>query len=804
MHRIFVLVIGWLITFPLYAQYGAAIHLTVLTDQNKPRPLTTIELVEKGIGIAVQNKITDSLGKADFNNIKEGNYFFRLSCSGFTNVTGEPFHLSDTGNLFLSITLHSANDILSNVTVTAVKSFTELHPGKTIINVDASITATGTNVLEALEKIPGIAVDKDGNISLKGKTGVLVMIDNRPVNLTSSQLATLLSGMNSSSISQIEILAQPPSRYDAAGNAGAINIKTKKNLQKGFNGSATVAYIQGKYARSNNNLQLNYRNGKWNCFANYSMIASTNFTNAYVWRTYYNTGGNISSILEQPSFLKILSHSHNLREGIDYYLTNKTTLSADFSAYLLNRDNLSFDPATWMNAQKEKDSTLFTYGTNHVRWRNAAGNISFRHSFTPSSELTADAELIRYSIHSDQLVENFLTSPGRDSDTTLGWIPSDIHIFSAKADYFKELKNLKLSSGIKTSHISTDNLASYEINYGTQWQPDYDKSNHFLYNEYIQSAYINGKLDQNKWTTEGGIRLEATSYNAHQLGNPLQKDSSFSRNYKNLFPSITASYKVDSSNAFSISAGRRIDRPAFQKLNPFVIILNKYAYQKGNPYYQPQYTWKAELSHTYKNKLITSIGYSLTSNYFSQIFLDSGGIVTYTEGNLGKLRQYTFSESAQLSPAPWWSLSCTGVVTYKQMQGVIGTLLRSHITQFNLSFNNQLHFKKTWSGELTGSYTSRSQNDVQEFLDPSGTLSVGLAKTVMKNKGVIKLAVRDIFYSNWIKGNTYFFQTTEYFKLSIDSRAAVISFVYRFGKNFRTPKYSEGSAKEELQRINAD
>lgn len=804
MHRIFVLIIALLAASSLFSQQGASVQLTVLTDQNKPLPLTTVELVEKNTRSVLQNKMADSLGRVKFKNIKAGNYFFHSSHSGFTSDTSEFFTLSDTSNLLSTLTLYPEGGILENVTVTSVKSFTELRSGKTVVNLDASITASGSSILEALQKIPGITVDQSGNISLKGKTNVLVLIDDRPTYLSPSQLAALLSGMNSSSVSQVELMDQPPSRYDAAGNAGAINIKTKKNLQKGFSGSASENYVQGKYPKNYNNLQLNYRNNKWNVFASYSKISGNYFTTAYMWRTYYNPNGSVASILEQPSFLKIIYGSQNFRAGIDYNLNSKTTLSATFTGLLLKRDNLSYNRGVWMDPQLKKDSALFTQGIDHNNWKNAGTYVSFRHSFTPSSELTADADFIQYRIRTNQLVTNSLIFPRSNSDTTRGWIPSTIQIFSAKTDYTKQLKNFKFSTGIKISRVSTNNLANYEINYGTQWQPDYGKSNQFLYDERIQAAFVNGEFKQNKWSAEGGLRFEATNYDARQLGNPLQKDSSFSRAYKNLFPSLSASYQADSNNTFSISAGRRIDRPDFQKLNPFIIIMNKYTYQKGNPYYLPQYTWKAELSHTYKNTLVTSLGYSTTSDHFSQIFLQNAGIVTYTEGNLGRFQQLSLTESVQLSPARWWSLSFTGVLVNKKREGIIGKQLYSQITQFDLSINNQLRFKKGWSGEVAGSFLSRSQNDIQEFHDPSGTLSLGVAKTVMKNKGVIKFALRDIFYTYWIKGNTYFFQTTEYFKLQTDSRNALFSFVYRFGKNFQTAKRSEGSSKEETQRIKTD
>ena len=138
---------------------------------------------------------------------------------------------------------------------------------------------------------------------------------------------------------------------------------------------------------------------------------------------------------------------------------------------------------------------------------------------------------------------------------------------------------------------------------------------------------------------------------------------------------------------------------------------------------------------------------------------------------------------------------------HKEMEGVIGKQLSSSITQLQANLNNQFRFGNGWSGEISGFYVSRSQNDIQEWVDPAGQLTAGIAKSVLKNKGTIKLSVRDIFYTQWMKGNTYFPQAHEYFKLTRDTRVATISFNWRFGKTFKSTKRSQGSANEEIQRV---
>ncbi|HEV7332467.1 MAG TPA: TonB-dependent receptor [Flavisolibacter sp.] len=798
----------WLLFFCLaaagvFAQDTTSLRLTVTNPQQEPLSQATVELRKLPDSALVKVQMTDNEGIVVFENLVKGQtYFCRVSHTGFALYTSPIIALADGAFNNTVLVLEPASSALTGITVTARKPFIELKPGKTVVNVEAGITNAGVTAMEALEKMPGITVDKDGNLSLKGKSGVLVMIDGKQTYLDPSQLATMLNGMSATQIEQVEIMNQPPAGYDAAGNAGVINIKIKKSRQRGFNGAVTLGYAQGFYPKTNNNLQLNYRNDRWNFFGSYTLNANRSFSRIYALRTYLNPNGSVESLLEQPSFFKGTGSTHNLRAGVDYTLSGKTTIGLTLTGLLLERGSTITNQAIWMNPQKLTDSLILTVGENTTDWKNAGGNLNFKHSFSANRELTADVDVIGYRMRGDQVFENRLSFPGSYVEASRADLPSDICILSAKTDYSSQWKGLRLQTGLKASHINTDNLAHYEINEGGVWKQDDGKSNHFLYTERIQAAYANAETSAGRWSLQGGLRFETTSYDARQLGNSRQKDSSFSRSYSSLFPTVLTTFEADSNNSISFTAGRRIDRPGFQKLNPFIFIINKYTYQQGNPYYRPQFTWNTELSHVYKGKIITSLGYSLTTDYFSQIFpVSNNGLVIYTEGNLGRLQQYTLSVSAQVSPAPWWSFSAQVTGVHKEMEGVIDRQLHASINQFELNLNNQFRLKKGWSGEISGFYTSRSQSDIQEIVDPAGQLSLGIAKTVLQNKGTVKLSVRDILYTQWMKGNTYFPNATEYFKLTRDTRVVQVSFSYRFGKTFKANKRSDGAAGDEIKRV---
>lgn len=706
-------------------------------------------------------------------------------------------------------TSHTIDDsvkvsVLQEVTVRSKKPAIQLLPDKTIINVEAAVTNTGATVLEVLEKSPGITIDRNGNISLKGKQGVLIMVDGKPTQVSGTDLNNLLSGMTATQVEQIEIMDNPSAKYDASGNAGIINIKTKKNRQKGFNGNLSLALGQGKFSRTVNSLSLNHYSGKVNLFANFNVNMNRNFMRMYALRKYYADDNiTLTSILDQPSYLRGRAPSQNIKTGVDYFITKKTTLGTVFNFTNFSRTTTGANIALWKDAHGNNDSSIVTTNDLRDKLKSYAVNLNARHTFDATRELTADFDYLGYRIQNNLFFNNELVAQGGYKEEIKGSIPSELNILTGKADYTQNFSSdLKFESGWKSSHIRTNNIAEYFLNSDGTTVPDFGKTNHFIYEESIHAAYASAEKKMKKLSLHAGLRYEYTSYNAHQLGNEVRKDSSFSRKYGGLFPTIVANWQIDSLNGLTLNVGRRIDRPRFQSLNPFVFVINKYTYQSGNPYFIPQYTWNTELSHSFKDILITSLSFSYTKDYFSQIFYqDSTGIITYTEGNLDNMKNFGLSVTAQLSPLHWWSFSFEGVVNHKMISGFVWNYRKASLTQANFNLNNQFSFSKGWSAELSGFYMLREQ-ELQEVTYPTGQLSLGVAKQVLKNKGTLKFTLRDALYTQKMEGFTNFKQATEYFIIKRDTRSASISFTYRFGKQAKMQQRSSGGAEDEMRRAN--
>lgn len=780
---------------------AADLSITVINEQRLPAEGATVELLKENK--TVKAAVTDKKGIAVFQVAGTGSYMFSVTHTGYQPQTTDSFFLPSRLNHF-TVTLVPAGNTLQGVNIRTKKTPIQYVQGKTILNVDAAVTNTGTTVLEVLEKSPGVMVDRNGGISLQGKAGVLVMIDDKPTYLSGADLNNLLSSMNSSQVEQIELMPNPPAKYDASGNAGVINIKTKKNKTKGFNGSFTVAAGQGKYPKNNNNIILNYRTGKFNTFFNYSMNLNKYLSDLYALRKYYGNDGSLVAILDQPTYFSGTVFNNTIKTGVDYYLTPKTTMGLVLGGASIHRKGNNHATATWLNGAGTIDSAVNTGASTDNHFKSVSVNLNLRHAINAVQDLSMDMDWLGYDILSDQHFNNQLAVAGGYSEASRGNIPSTIHILSGKADHTLHIsKSATLLSGFKSSHISTDNTASYQNFDGSNWQEDYGKSNHFIYKENIQALYSNIEIKHQRISLQAGLRYEYTHYNAHQLGNVLQKDSAFSRKYGSLFPSGSITLQADSVNSFTFTAGRRIDRPAFQKLNPFYFIINKYTYQVGNPFILPQYSLNLELSHQYKELLTTTVSYSRIKNYFSQLFLTdtSTGHLLYSEGNVGTASIFGLSVNVVASPVSWWSVTAQALYNYKKLSGYNGNQFITEINQLNFNCSNQFSFGKIYTGEITGFYTTRARNDLQEVLYPTGQLSLGVSRPVLKKKGTLKLSFRDVFYTNAMEGFTSFAKATEYFIIRRDSRVVNLALTYRFGKAYKATKRSGGSAADEMERV---
>ncbi len=779
-----------------------SLKVIVSTNSKKALDKVTVMLLKQPDSTVVKIQVSDSAGLAFFTKINPGKYLIKASCVGYTNfISAEPFFITKSGTMEVSILLDSLSGYLKEVTVQSRKPFIELQANKTVINMEASLTSIGTSVLEALEKLPGVSIDRNGNIALKGKPGVLILVDGKQTYLGGTALSTYLSGLSSDQVSEIEIIEHPSAKYEAEGNAGIINIKTKKSKKQGVYGSIVSTYAQARFPRSNSSLNFNFHKGAVNFFVNYNLIKFGTYVSLYAYRKYLEQDNiTVQSVLVQDFYMFTKGYTHTIRTGVDYTISPTASLGITLNGIFSSLSSHGSSIATWGNNQNVIDSSSSTALGYFTNLKNKGISLNFHKTFSKNTEWDIDADLLGYKNGGTSSFENTDPSAG-STQTYLGNMPGSLHIISAKSDFDKKINDkISYEAGWKSSHISTDNLVAYTYNDGSGFKDDLEKSNHFIYAETNHALYSTATIKTDKWNMAGGLRLEFTNYNGHQLGNAVIKDTVIKKKYSSLFPNINFTYTIDSSNELSLTVDRRIDRPPYQKLNPFVFIINKYTYQIGNPSFLPQFTWSASLSHNYKGMLVSEIQFSKTNNYFSQLFYSNpDGLVIYTEGNVGSAIDLGASVSLQLNPVKWWNVTTAVSIDNKLIKGEVVYPIHASIFQASLNINNQFHFGD-WTAEISGYYNSRSQADIQEVLQPAGQLGAAVSKNIFKNKLSVKAGVRDIFHTQIMEGLTQFQLSNEYFKEVRDSRMGTISLSYNFGKNVKSNHRSERAADEEIRR----
>lgn len=783
----------------------------VIDGNTKTVEAATITLLRAKDSSVAKISAANKEGKFLFENVSDGSYLVSITAVGHTKGFSETFEITSTNS---NVTLKTIELIplaknLAGVTVAAKKPLIEQKIDRTIVNVEASVTNVGTSALEVLEKSPGVSVDKDGNISLKGKQGVQIYIDGRPTYLSGTDLANYLRNLSSNQLDQIEIMTNPPAKYDAAGNAGIINIKTKKTKQVGYSGSLSSTWTQGRYPKVSESFNFNYRKNKLNLFTTVGYSNRKNWQDLDIQRKFIEHSTKvIKSHFDQESRIKEEGKSYNAKVGFDYFADKKTTFGAVFTGYynpglFSNQSDVLISDANNILLSKTLAKT-----SNDREWKNFSTNVNFRRLLdTTGQEITADLDYLTYSSANTQDLINAYYDPNGvptvKADTLLGNLPQNINIYSAKVDYTLPLKKgAKFEAGVKTSFVETDNNAIYDsVNYGMRVR-DIGRSNHFIYKENVNAAYVNyTRPFSKKWYGQFGLRIE----NTNATGNQVTTGQKFNRHYTQLFPTAFIQYKASDKNSFVLNYGRRINRPDYEDLNPFILFLDKYTFEQGNPNLQPQFAHNIEFTHSYKGFLNTTLNYTRTTDIINEVLeQNTDRNETYVKkDNIAKQRQYGISISAGGQIKKWWTANLWTNVYNNMYEGIVnGDYVKISATTGQANLQNQFKLGKTLNAELSGYFNSGGIEGVFR-IKSFGMVNMGISKQVFKGKGTFRLSGRDVFRTQKIRGDIKYSNIDASFQQRRDSRQVALGFTYRFakGKMNNNQKRKTGGANEEQSRV---
>jgi iron complex outermembrane recepter protein len=757
----------------------------------------------------VKFAVTGADGQYSFTGIKEGNYRVKASFVGFKPSVSAPFSYSTSDVAVPAMVMTKVEGNLKEVVVTASKPLVEVKADKTVLNVEGTINAVGNDMLELLRKSPGIMVDKDDNITMNGKNGVQVYIDGRPTPLAGSDLANYLKSIQSSQVESIELITNPSAKYEAAGNAGIINIRLKKNKSFGTNGSVNAGWAIGSFAKYNTGISLNHRNQKVNIFGNYAYNQSVNLNDIKIYRTVAD------SIFDQKGRMLADARAHNFKAGLDYFINKKSTLGvivngniADPKMSNYSRTEISNESTGIMNR------ILVADNTNDLQRDNVNVNLNYAYNNPNGRSMNLNADYGFYNLNSDQFQPNYYFNPSGVKTHSVIYqmlAPTDIDIYSVKIDYEQNFMKGKLGYGGKVGYVTSDNdFRRYNV-YSTGKELDKDRSNRFDYEENVNAAYVNYNRQLKGIIIQAGLRVENTNLEGISTG--LKKvngeyeaaNSSFRRHYTDFFPSAAITFNKNPKNQFGLTYSRRIDRPAYQDLNPFEMKLDEYTFMKGNIDLRPQYTNSFGITHTYKFKLNTSLNYSHVNDMFAQL-LDTAETskAFVSKRNLATQDIVSLNVSYPLQYKKFSSLMNvhTNYSHYKANLGV-GRNIDISAWAFRFFTQNSLKIGKTWTAELTGMYNAPTVMMGTFKMKSMWNIDAGVQKQLFAGKATLRASVTDIFRTLKFDGETVFAgqETRNMFRW--ESRQLRLNFVYRFGNNqVKAARQRATGVEEENRRVN--
>jgi len=787
---------------------GSVSGLLVDAIGSHPVSYASVAVISVRDSTIVGGALSDEKGRFTISELPMGRLKLRITFVGFETMNLEPFILSPMQPSFSagSIRLNASSERLKEVEVSAEKLELINSLDKKVYNLDKNIVNLGGTVTDAMQNIPSVVVDIDGNVSLRGSENVTILIDGKPSGMLGSDRKAVLSQIPASAVEQIEVITNPSAKYDASGMAGIINIKTKKEKMRGMNGSISAGIsTNDKY---NLSIGLNNRASKVNLYTNYSFRHDSRAS----------TGeGSQSNFFPLKDPYTYTSFSQSTREsdyhtgkiGADFYLNKNNTLGINGS--LTTRKGV--DPDQKQYIFMDDEGVIFDqYQSNSLEDEKNDGmdlNLDYKRSWTGSSrEFSATGG---YSINkrSDK-------SQIQNSNYGIGFIPyqkddnqNEYSSLIIQTDLVQPIGTLgKLEAGLKSTLRKIDNDQHvYSYDQGTDaYLINTYKSDKFSYTEQVLGAYTmyTGKL--NKFDYNAGLRVEQTLAD----GESFTVSKKFNNDYLSFFPSAFIRYNLSEREELQLSYSKRVNRPETRALNPNIDYSDSLFLRTGNPYIKPEYIQSFELAYSGPIgplDLTTTVYYRHTDDMISRYrSLDTASAVSTltfvnfnTSENIGAelILRYEYRSA----------FSVMGTINAYQntiKADNIESDLQSESRQWNGRLNFNLKATKTTSLQVTANYMSPRISPTSEFKGMSG-VDIGVKQDLWKGKGSLSFNISDIFDTRKFKISHFDSYYTSDYTRTRESRVATLTLSYRFGKQdsslFQRKRNQKSQQNESIEMI---
>lgn len=685
-----------------------------------------------------------------------------------------------------------ADQHLKEVVVTAKLPLVEMSPGKITFRIDESVTRSSGSLYDILTSLPGVLINSGGTILLNGQGGVKILMDGKPSYLSGQELVNLLKSTPATQMDKIDLITQPSARYDAEGSNGIIDIRTRKIKLRGMNLMLNGSFNQGKRANGYGSASFNLREDRFNVYLGYSY--SRGKQRVELETDCFFDGGKDRR--HQLSYRNRTNDSHAFRAGCDFYPTARTSIGVSVNG-TFGRQR---EGAGMFTEFGNSPVSGWTYTANRNEWRNlSAGALLNRRLAKKGGEFNLSFDYFRYAHPENQFIYSF------KPDTLKGEMRGEVNLYTAQTDFTYPLnERLKWEAGAKASFVRIDNLAGYLRPVAAGWQPDATLGSRFVYDENIHAVYLQAGYEYRRLKLSAGLRLEYTHVKGNSGGNSLQGDSLFTGGYVHLFPTVAFSYALPADNALQLSYGRRITRPNYKDLNPFVYIFDDYTHEGGNTQLRPAFSDNVEAAYVYRNRLQAVLFFSYTGDAITKTYQERENRRIYvTPENMASYVQTGLRiHVADFSPTAWWSanLSVTGMYNrYRWTEKGAPVTNRRFTPLFGCT--HLFTFGSGWSAELSGRYNGRMVYG-QATIHPFSEVSLGIRKKILRGNGTVSLFVKDLFDTDYQKIDLSVSGQRGWLHERENKRMAGVSFSYRFRQGSEVKERKRKNAADETKRVN--
>ena len=767
-----------------YLDLTAQVSLSgkVYSNQGKALDQVNVQLLSLPDSSVYMERKTVEDGTFLFSLHKSGDYVVRYSHIGYQTQLSKNYSLAQGDKITAVPVMLSQQPVALDVVsvqgkVPAIRQYVD----KMVVDVAESVVSQGNNVLELLEKTPGIVSDGKGNFSIQGRTGAQVKIDGRDIYLSGAQLAALLRGMQASDIAKLELMANPSSKEDASGTAGAINIITKKNRRLGLGGDVFARGGHSRRPEGSIGGGLHFKNDKLNTFINASVGREESKNHTFTENRFYSNGV-LERVQTQQEQTKLdPGRYHSLRTGATFEIDTSSIVEAS-----INWIKGTFVSTADIRTETESTGAVRIANTTN-KFDEGYNNLTFNINY--NKRYSGDEHFLKvnldYAPHTNQYDNSyytqFLDNEGQEKSISARKNVQDLSntTYTARIDYSKPYATSKLEVGYKFTYFFIDNSVQNDTLAGGNWKFDDKSSNNFEYTQHVQAAYLIYSGKSGKFEYQAGLRGEYAYIET--LQETLKEKNR--NNYFDVFPNAFALYNFNENNFLRTSFGSRIERPGDHDVNIFRVYENAFTYYEGNADLKPERSYIVELGHGFKNKLFTTLSTSYGKNVITWITqaAEEEGVTFSTPENIGRFANYSASVMYNSAFLPWWSGSHYVNIFHNSYSGEINKVnLDSKGSSWSFNSKHTLQLKWGIRSEVLGYYNSPVTSGTQRKEETYG-LDLGIEKKLIGDRAMLKLAVNGLIRNANPRLRSTYGDLTFYHSTYPDNRKILLSLSYRFG-----------------------